>query len=254
MVVMAATTAFYKLVVIGDSIGRNRKSANPLCTDEEPAMKSDSEIELDVRDELRWDPDLNADDMAVSVKNGVVALAGFAHSYADKFEAEAAAKRVAGVLAVANDIEVRLPAVDRRPDPDIARDAVAALKAQLPISYDRIKVIIKDGWVTLEGAAEWQYQKTTAENAVRKVKGVKGVTNVITVKPKVEPSELKRKIQEAFKRNAEVDANRVTVEANGSEVILKGTVRSWIEREEAERVAWSAPGITKVEDRIVVSP
>jgi osmotically-inducible protein OsmY len=217
-------------------------------------MKSDSEIERDVRDELKWDPDLDADDIAVSVKNGVVTLAGFTRSYADRLEAEAAAKRVAGVLAVANDIEVRLPAIDQRPDPDIARDAVAALKAELPISYDRIKIIVKDGWITLEGAVEWQYQKTTAENAVRRVKGVKGVTNVITVKPKVEPSELQRKIMEAFKRNAEVDANRITVEANGSEVILKGTVRSWIEREEAERVAWSAPGVTKVEDRIVVSP
>jgi osmotically-inducible protein OsmY len=101
---------------------------------------------------------------------------------------------------------------------------------------------------------EWQYQKTTAENAVRKVKGVKGVTNVISLKPKVEPTGIQRRIQEAFKRNAEVDANRITVETHGSEVILKGTVRSWIEREEAERVAWSAPGITRVEDRIVVSP
>jgi len=217
-------------------------------------MKSDSEIERDVRDELRWDPDLNADDIALSVKNGVVTLAGFTPSYSDKFEAEAAAKRVAGVLAVANDIEVRLPAIDQRPDPDIARDAVAALKAQLPISHDRIKVIVKNGWVYLEGAAEWQYQKSTAEIAVRKVKGVKGVTNSIALKPQVKPSDIQRKIQEAFKRSAEVDANRITVEANGSEVVLKGTVRSWIEREEAERVAWSAPGITKVEDRIVVSP
>ena len=217
-------------------------------------MKSDSEIERDVRDELKWDPDLDAEDIAVSVKNGVVTLAGFTKSYSDRLEAEAATKRVAGVHAVANDIEVRLPAIDQRPDPDIARDAVGTLKAELPISHDRIKVIVKDGWVTLEGAVEWQYQKTTAENAVRKVKGVKGVTNVITVKPKVQPSELQRKILEAFKRNAEVDANRITVEANGSEVILKGTVRSWIEREEAERVAWSAPGVTKVEDRIVVSP
>ena len=217
-------------------------------------MKSDSEIERDVKEELKWDPDLYADDIAVSVKNGVVTLAGFTPSYADRFEAEKAAKRVAGVHAVANDIEVRLPAIDQRPDPDIARDAVAALKAELPISHDRIKVIVKDGWVTLEGAVEWQYQKTTADSAVRKVKGVKGVTNVITVKPKVQPSDLKRKIQEAFKRSAEVDADRITVEANGSEVILKGTVRSWIEREEAERVAWSAPGVSKVEDRIVVSP
>jgi len=217
-------------------------------------MKSDSEIERDVRDELKWDPDLNSDDIAISVKNGVVTLAGFVPSYSDKFEAEAAAKRVAGVLAVANDLEVRLPAVDQRPDPDIARDAVAALKTQLPISYDRIKVIVKNGWVYLEGSAEWQYQKTTAEIAVRKVKGVKGVTNSIALKPQLQPSELQRKIMEAFKRNAEVDANRITVEAKGSEVILKGTVRSWIEREEAERVAWSAPGVTKVEDRIVVSP
>jgi osmotically-inducible protein OsmY len=217
-------------------------------------MKSDNEIERDVRDELKWDPDLDAEDIAVSVKNGVVTLAGFTKSYTDRLEAEIAAKRVAGVRAVANDIEVRLPAIDQRPDPDIARDAVAALKAELPISHDRIKVIVKDGWVTLEGAVEWQYQKTTAENAMRKVKGVKGVTNVVTVKPKVEPSELQRKIIDAFKRNAEVDANRITVEANGSEVILKGIVRSWIEREEAERVAWSAPGVTRVEDRIVVSP
>jgi osmotically-inducible protein OsmY len=217
-------------------------------------MKSDEELERDVRDEFKWDPVLDADDIAVSVKNGVVTLAGFVKRYSDRLEAEIAAKRVAGVKAVANDIEVRLPAIDQRPDPDIARDAVAALKTELPISYDRIKVVVRDGWVTLEGAVEWQYQKTTAENAVRKVKGVKGVTSVVMVKPKVEPSELKRKIMEAFKRNAEVDANRITVEANGSEVILKGTVRSWIEREEAERVAWSAPGITRVEDRIVVSP
>ena len=217
-------------------------------------MKSDSEIERDVRDELKWDPDLNSDDIAISVKNGVVTLAGFVPSYSDKFEAEAAAKRVAGVLAVANDLEVRLPAIDQRPDPDIARDAVAALKTQLPISYDRIKIIVKNGWVYLEGSAEWQYQKTTAEIAVRKVKGVKGVTNSIALKPQLQRSELQRKIMEAFKRNAEVDANRITVEAKGSEVILKGTVRSWIEREEAERVAWSAPGVTKVEDRIVVSP
>jgi osmotically-inducible protein OsmY len=217
-------------------------------------MKSDSEIERDVRDELTWNPDLDASDIAVSVKDGVVTLAGFTHSYADRLEAESAAKRVAGVRAIANDIEVRLPKIDQRPDPDIARDAVTALKSELPISHDKIKVTVRDGWITLEGAAEWQYQKTAAESAVRKVKGVKGVINVITVKPKVEPSELKQKIQDAFKRNAEVDANRIEVEANGSEVVLKGTVRSWIEREEAERVAWSAPGVSRVDDRIVVSP
>jgi osmotically-inducible protein OsmY len=217
-------------------------------------MRSDREIERDVREELDWDPDLDAEDIAISVKDGVVTLAGFTRSYSDRLEAEHAAKRVAGVHAVANDIEVRLPAIDQRPDPDIARDAIASLKAQLPLSHEKIKVLVKDGWLTLEGTVEWQYQKTTAENAVRKVKGVKGVTNVISLKPKVEPTDIQRRIQEAFKRNAEVDANRITVETHGSEVILKGTVRSWIEREEAERVAWSAPGITYVEDRIVVSP
>jgi osmotically-inducible protein OsmY len=217
-------------------------------------MKSDEEIGRDVKEELQWDPDLDDTDIAVSAKNGVVSLAGFVRSYSDRLEAEAATKRVAGVLAVANDIEVRLPAIDQRPDPDVAQDAVAALKAGLPLSYDKIKVIVNDGWITLEGAVEWQYQKATADNAVRKVRGVKGVTNVITVKPKLEPTELQYKIQDAFKRNAEVDANRITVETNGSEVILKGTVRSWIEREEAERVAWSAPGVTEVVDQIVVSP
>jgi osmotically-inducible protein OsmY len=217
-------------------------------------MKSDSEIERDVKDELYWNPDLNATDIAVSVKNGVVALSGFVKSYSDRFEAEAAAKRVAHVVGVANDIEVRLPGIDERPDPDIARDAVSAIKTMLPFSSEHIKVVVKGGWVTLEGQAEWQYQKNTAETSVRRIKGIKGVTNLIQVKPRAEASEIKNKIMDAFKRNAEVDANRIQIEAKGGEVILKGRVRSWIEREEAERVAWSAPGVTLVEDRIVVSP
>jgi osmotically-inducible protein OsmY len=217
-------------------------------------MRSDSEIERDVKEELQWDPDLDATDIAVSVKQGVVALAGFVKSFSDKYEAETAVKRVAGVVGVANDLEVRMPSVDERPDPDIARDAVAAIKSQLPISSEHIKVIVKNGWVTLEGHMEWQYQKSTAEFAVRRIKGVRGVINNIMLKPQVEPADLQRKIQAAIKRLAEVDANRVSVEANGSEVILKGTVGSWVERQEAERAAWAAPGVTKVEDRIVVSP
>ncbi|HXQ77639.1 MAG TPA: BON domain-containing protein [Gemmatimonadaceae bacterium] len=220
----------------------------------EAVMKSDRDIERDVKEELEWDPDLDTSDIAVSVKDGVVTLAGFVKSYTDKYEAEAAAKRVSGVKGVANDLEVRLPSIDERPDPDIARDAVAALKSQLPISSENIKIVVKNGWVTLEGQVEWQYQKNTAESAVRRIKGVKGVSNMILLKPRVEPAEIKKKILDAFKRNAEIDANRIQVETNGSEVILKGTVRSWMEREEAERVAWSAPGITKVEDRIVVAP
>src|ERR1700730_16941619 len=216
--------------------------------------RTDSEIEGYVKEELQWSPDLDSTDVAVSVKQGVVTLTGFVHSYLDKYEAEAAAKRVAGVTAVANDIEVRLPSVDQRPDPEIARDAVASIKTQLPVSWEHIKIVVKDGWMTLEGEVEWQYQRATAEHAVRGVKGVKGVSNLIRLKPRVQPSELKKKIQEAFRRSAEVDANRIIVEAVGGEVILKGTVRSWAERQEAERMAWAAPGVTKVEDRIVVSP
>ena len=217
-------------------------------------MRSKSEIERDVKEELQWNPDLDATDIAVSVKDGVITLTGFVRSYTDKYEAEAAAKRVAGVVGVANDIEVRLPTVDERPDPEIARDAVTAIKSLLPLAYERIKVVVKSGWVTLEGQVEWQYQKHTAENAVRRTKGVKGVSNLISLKPRAEPHEIKKKIMDAFKRNAELDANRIVVEANGSEVVLNGTVRSWVEREEAERVAWSAPGVTKVEDHIVVAP
>jgi osmotically-inducible protein OsmY len=161
---------------------------------------------------------------------------------------------VQGVVGIANDIEVRLPSTDQRPDPDIARDAVEALKMQLPFSYQNVKVIVRDGWITLEGEAEWNYQKEKAEMAVRSVKGGKGVINAVTVKPKVAAAEIKRKIEEALKRSAEVDAKNIQVEASDGEVVLKGTVHSWVEREEAERAAWLAPGIRRVEDRIVVQP
>jgi osmotically-inducible protein OsmY len=217
-------------------------------------MRPDEEIKRDVEAELKWDPDIDATDIAVSAKSGVVTLAGYVPSYLMKYQAEKAAKRVAGVAGVANDIEVRLPIIDERPDPEIARDAVAAIKSRLPISWDRTKVIVKNAWITLEGEVEWNYQRQTAEEAVRTLKGVKGVTNSIVVKPRAEPTDIKKKIEEAFRRNAEIDAGRVQVETRGAEVILKGTVRSWVEREEAERAAWSAPGVVRVEDRIVVSP
>jgi osmotically-inducible protein OsmY len=216
-------------------------------------MRSDIDIKRDVEDELRWDPDVHSDDIAVAAKEGVVTLAGFVRSYGQKLQAEADAKRVAGVLAVANDIEVRLPVIDQRPDPEIARDVVAALKAQLPYSWEAIKAVVKSGWVTLEGQVEWHYQRERAESAIERIKGVKGVTNSIQVKPRVAPSEVKHKIEEAFRRSAEIDANNVTVEALGSEVVLRGRVRSWAERREAERAAWVAPGVTKVDNRIIIS-
>ncbi|MFZ1906339.1 MAG: BON domain-containing protein [Steroidobacteraceae bacterium] len=217
-------------------------------------MRLDSDIRRDVEDELRWDPDIDATDIGVAVHKGVVALTGFVRSYVQKTQAEQDAKRVAGVVGVANDIEVRLPAIDQRPDPDIVRDAASALKTELPYSAENVKVIAQNGWLTLEGVVEWNYARERAATAVRRVRGAKGVTNSITLKPKVAPSEIRRKIEDAFRRSAEIDASRITVEANGSEVILRGTVRSWAERNEAERAAWAAPGVIKVDNRIAISP
>ena len=216
-------------------------------------MRADDDIKRDVEAELRWDHDIDAADIGVAVKNGVVTLTGFVRSYTQKYDAERDAKRVSGVLAVANDLEVRLPTVHQKPDPQIAREVVEEIKSELPYSHTLIKAVVNDGWVTLEGDVEWNYQKERAEDAARRVKGVKGITNFVMIKPKVEAKDVKRKIEEAFKRNAEIDANRISVEANGTEVVLKGTVRSWAEREEAERVAWLAPGVRKVENRISIS-
>ncbi|MDR3487502.1 MAG: BON domain-containing protein [Bradyrhizobium sp.] len=216
-------------------------------------MKSDNEIKRDVEAELKMDPDIDATDIAVAVKGGVVTLTGYVRSYTQKWEAESDVKHVAGVAGVANDLQVRLPSGSQRPDPEIARDAVAALRDKLPFSSEHIRVVVQDGWLTLEGTAEWNYQRTRAEEAVRRVKGIKGITNLIEMKPKVMPVEVKQKIEEAFRRSAEIDANRITVETQGSEVILRGSVRSWAERQEAERVAWLVPGVTKVNNHITVS-
>ena len=217
-------------------------------------MRTDNEIQRDIGDELRWDPSLQDDDIAVSVRDGVVTLAGYVKSYLDKWHAERVASKVKGVRAVANDLTVRLPSGSERPDPDIARAAIDALKWNIAVPADRIRIKVDKGWVTLEGDVDWDYQREAAERAVRSLTGVKGVTNLIGVSATPTPQDVKQKIKDALERVAQFDADRITVEVDGHRVILNGTVRSYAERRDAERAARNAPGITEVENRLTVDP
>jgi len=217
-------------------------------------MKTDSELKRDVENELKWEPSVNEAHIGVTVKDGVVTLTGHVPSYAEKYGAEKAAKRLYSVKAVADELDVKLPGGSKRTDEDIAQTCVSAFKANYSVPDNKIKIVVNNGWVTLEGEVEWQFQRQAALNAVRYLTGVIGVANNITVKARVTPGDVKDKIEAAFKRNAEIDARRVSVETRDGKVILHGSVRSWAERDEAQEADWAAPGVTAVENQLAITP
>jgi len=215
-------------------------------------MRADNDIKRDVEAELKWAPDVSEIDIAVKVTGGVVTLTGYAASAHEKYRAEAAVKRVRGVAGVANDLAVRAPLGGMPTDPEIARDAVAALKLELPYWWEEIKPIVKGGHVALEGTVEWHNQRERAEAAVRHLRGVLSVRNSISLKPRIATTEIKHRIEEAFRRSAVIDAQKVIVDAHGSDVTLRGEVRSWAEHDQAQATAWAAPGVLTVRNEITV--
>jgi osmotically-inducible protein OsmY len=212
----------------------------------------DTEIRRDVQNELQWDPSLDETAVGVNVKDGVVTLVGAVAHYADRYTAEEVAKRVNGVRAVANDLEVKIPAPGERSDTDIANAAANALKWNFSIGSYGIKAVVKHGWITLSGQVNYGYQRTVAESVVRYLMGVTGISNEITIKPSVTMVDVKQKIEEAFLRQARFDAKDIDVKLHDNQVTLKGHVHSWREKDDASRAAWAAPGVAKVENQLQV--
>jgi osmotically-inducible protein OsmY len=214
---------------------------------------SDSELQRDITAELKWDPSLRDDDIAVGVREGIVTLGGFVDSYAEKGMAERAAGQVKGVKAIANELEVRVPGPFTRSDPEIAGAARQALEWNVAVPHDRIQITVEKGWITLTGQVEVYYQKETAERAVRYLKGVRGVSNLITLAVHTTPRDVQQRIKATLHRAAELDADRIGVEITANKATLTGTVRSYAELKDAERAARNAPGITEVENHLAIS-
>jgi osmotically-inducible protein OsmY len=215
-------------------------------------MRNDADIRRDVESELRWDPSIDDRRIGVAVNEGVVTLTGDVPHYSGRWAAEDSAKRVSGVRAVANDIQIKIPASEERNDTDIALAAATALQWNVSLSGAEIKPVVKDGWVSLTGQVTWGYQRFAAETAVRHLMGVKGVSNEISVKPTVKASDVKKKIEEAFQRHALLDAKDIQVVVHNATVTLNGQVHSWKEREDATWAAWAAPGVNTVENRLSI--
>ena len=215
-------------------------------------MKTDEQLKYDVIEELRWEPTVTASDISVCAKNGIVTLSGSVPHYAEKCAAERATQRVEGVKAIAEEMEVNLSGVHKCKDPDIAAAVVNTLRWHVWVP-SHVQATVENGWVTLTGTVTWGFQRTSAEDSVRYQSGVKGVFNNIILKPSVQPTAVKDAIEKALKRNAEIDAEHINVTADGGKVTLDGTVHSWDERDEAGSAAWNAPGVTEVENDLVVS-
>jgi osmotically-inducible protein OsmY len=213
-----------------------------------------TELRRRVLEELDWEPSVDASAIGVAAKDGIVTLTGTVASYAQKRNAERAAKRVSGVKAVAEDLAVKLAGVAERSDTDIAQSVLSGLRFNVSIPHEGIQVTVEHGWVTLDGEVEWQFQKSTAENAIKYTMGVKGITNRISVKPRISAADVKTKIEGAFARRAQLDANQIKVESIDNKVVLRGNVRSWQAKDQAEQAAWSAPGVSSVENNVVVTP
>lgn len=215
-------------------------------------MRTDEQIQHDVLDELKWDDRVRPNEIGVAVKEGVVTLSGEVDSYLKKWAAEEAAFRVRGVKAVANDIQVQLPGASERTDADLAQAATNALRWDVLVPSDKITITVRNGWVTLNGEVAHNFERTEAEHVIRNLSGVKGVSNLIRVRPSIQPTDVKSQVEKALVRNAELDAQHITVEVDGSKVILRGTVRSYAEKKEAEHAAWAAPGVTSVDNRLTI--